>query len=66
MTKDGVLVLIHDERVDRTTNGFGQVKDYSYSELSSLDGQTILTGSAQLYLDLYWPANFRSSMPVVR
>ncbi|EHQ90921.1 glycerophosphodiester phosphodiesterase [Desulfosporosinus youngiae] len=37
MTRDGVLVLIHDERVDRTTNGSGLVKDYSYAELCRLD-----------------------------
>lgn len=37
MTKDGVLVLIHDEMVNRTTNGTGFVKDYAYSELSKLD-----------------------------
>lgn len=37
MTKDGVLVLIHDERVDRTTNGSGLVKDFTYNELLSLD-----------------------------
>lgn len=33
MTKDGVLVLIHDERIDRTTNGSGYVNDYTYEEL---------------------------------
>jgi glycerophosphoryl diester phosphodiesterase len=37
MTKDGVLVLIHDEMVNRTTNGDGLVKDYTYSELTKLD-----------------------------
>jgi len=37
MTKDGVLVLIHDEMVNRTTNGAGFLKDYTYSELSKLD-----------------------------
>ncbi len=37
MTKDGVLVLIHDEMVDRTTNGQGLVKDYTYMELNKLD-----------------------------
>ena len=37
MTRDGVLVLIHDERIDRTTNGYGLVKDYSYAELCRLD-----------------------------
>ncbi|MGH4120459.1 glycerophosphodiester phosphodiesterase [Clostridium sp.] len=37
MTKDGVLVLIHDEMVNRTTNGEGLVKDYTYIELNKLD-----------------------------
>ncbi|WP_407311571.1 glycerophosphodiester phosphodiesterase [Desulfosporosinus sp. SB140] len=37
MTKDGVLVLIHDESVDRTTNGSGLVKDFSFAELRHLD-----------------------------
>lgn len=32
-TKDGVLVLMHDERIDRTTNGKGYIKDYTYKEL---------------------------------
>lgn len=37
MTKDGVLVLIHDEMVNRTTDGAGFVKDFTYSELRRLD-----------------------------
>ncbi|MBU3145686.1 glycerophosphodiester phosphodiesterase [Clostridium sp. CF012] len=37
VTKDGVLVLIHDEMVNRTTNGEGLVADYNYKELSKLD-----------------------------
>lgn len=32
-TKDGVLVLMHDERIDRTTNGKGYIKEYTYQEL---------------------------------
>lgn len=36
-TKDGVLVVIHDEKVDRTTNGSGYVKDMTYEEISALD-----------------------------
>ena len=36
-TKDGVLVIIHDERIDRTTNGTGFVRDYTYEELSKFD-----------------------------
>ncbi|MGH4050776.1 MAG: glycerophosphodiester phosphodiesterase [Clostridium sp.] len=37
MTSDGVLVLIHDEYVNRTTNGVGLVKDFTYDELNNLD-----------------------------
>lgn len=35
-TKDGKLVLCHDETVDRTTNGKGRVKDLTWDELSKL------------------------------
>lgn len=37
MTKDGVLVVIHDETLDRTTNAKGYVKDYMYRELRFVD-----------------------------
>jgi len=37
MTSDGVLVLVHDEKVNRTTNGTGFVKDFTYDELNKLD-----------------------------
>lgn len=33
ISKDGALVLIHDETLDRTTNGHGFVKDYTLDEL---------------------------------
>lgn len=33
MTKDGQLVVIHDEKIDRTTDGIGYVKDLTYHEL---------------------------------
>ncbi|MDF2614522.1 MAG: glycerophosphodiester phosphodiesterase [Clostridia bacterium] len=36
LSKDGVLVLIHDETVDRTTNKKGYVNDYTFEELSSM------------------------------
>lgn len=36
-TKDGVLVVIHDETVDRTTNGKGRVRDLTWEEIKSLD-----------------------------
>ena len=33
LTKDNVLVIIHDETLERTTDGAGWVKDYTYDEL---------------------------------
>lgn len=36
LTKDGQLVVIHDERVDRTTEGIGFVRDYTLTELKRL------------------------------
>lgn len=37
MTKDGQLVIIHDETVDRVSGAKGWVKDYTYEELSQLN-----------------------------
>ncbi|WP_418789784.1 glycerophosphodiester phosphodiesterase [Peribacillus frigoritolerans] len=40
MTKDGRLVAMHDEKVDRTTNGTGLVKDLTLAEIKKLDAGT--------------------------
>ena len=37
LTKDLVPVVIHDERLERTTNGIGFVKDFLYEDLVRLD-----------------------------
>jgi glycerophosphoryl diester phosphodiesterase len=37
MTKEGKLIICHDELVDRTTNGKGFIKDKTYEEIKSLD-----------------------------
>jgi glycerophosphoryl diester phosphodiesterase len=37
LTADGVPVLIHDETVDRTTDGSGAVVDLTFSQLRTLD-----------------------------
>ncbi len=37
LTKDGEPVVIHDERVDRTTDGTGYVKDFTFKQLRNLD-----------------------------
>lgn len=37
VTKDGELILLHDETVDRTTNGRGLVANMTYAEIAQLD-----------------------------
>jgi len=37
LSKDGVVVVHHDAAVDRTTNGSGEVKSFTFSELRALD-----------------------------
>ncbi|MDO4266377.1 MAG: glycerophosphodiester phosphodiesterase [Eubacteriales bacterium] len=37
LSRDGALVVIHDERVDRTSDGIGFVRDMSLSELRKLN-----------------------------
>lgn len=36
-TKDGMLVVMHDDTVDRTTNGTGFVSNLTFKEIRSLD-----------------------------
>ncbi len=37
LTKDGEIVVIHDEKVDRTTSGKGFVKDFLYKDIRKLN-----------------------------
>jgi glycerophosphoryl diester phosphodiesterase len=37
LSKDGIPVVIHDDTLERTTNGFGLVCDYTLQELQKLD-----------------------------
>lgn len=37
LTKDGQIVVMHDERLERTSNGKGWVKDYTLAELRKLE-----------------------------
>lgn len=52
MTKDGKLVVIHDETVNRVSNGKGWVKDYSLDELRKLKIQGKFTGYQSLKIPL--------------
>lgn len=57
LTKDGVPVVIHDERVDRVSDGRGRVKDFCLEELRTLDvgrafpayGKVIIPTLAEVY-----------------
>lgn len=44
LTKDGEVVVIHDETVDRTTDGAGPVKDYTQKDLRRLNAAKGLDG----------------------
>ncbi|OGP71828.1 MAG: hypothetical protein A2Z73_07300 [Deltaproteobacteria bacterium RBG_13_60_28] len=37
LTRDGWLAVIHDETLERTTNGRGRVRDFTLAELQKLD-----------------------------
>lgn len=68
MTKDGVIVLMHDETIDRTTTGTGKVKDLTYEQIKSYrlklsDGtitthtvpslyDALVTGRGKIFFDL--------------
>lgn len=46
ISRDGEIVIIHDETLDRTTNGSGSVADFTLKELKTFDagqGETIPT-----------------------
>jgi len=67
LTRDGRLAVIHDETLDRTTNGRGPVKDFTLAELQKLDagkGESIpsleeafdlIKGRAHLLVELKQP-----------
>ncbi len=44
LTSDGEVVIIHDEKVDRTTDGEGTVVSYTLEELKKLDASYIYSG----------------------
>ncbi len=72
---DGHLIVFHDPRLERTTNGVGRLEDYSFAELRSLDagnGEHIPTltevcqavkGQAGINIELKGP---HTAEPVVR
>lgn len=49
MTRDGVLVFIHDTTVDRTTDGTGALADLTWEEISHLDAAYHFTLDQKTY-----------------
>ncbi len=37
LTRDGVIVILHDEAIDRTSDGSGLVRDMTYAELQKIN-----------------------------
>lgn len=35
LTKDGEVIVLHDEKIDRVSNGRGYARDYTLAELKS-------------------------------
>jgi len=76
LSKDHELVVIHDDTVDRTTNGSGSVQDLTLAELKALDagnGERIPTldevltrfgGKFQINIELKNYSTFFDSLPV--
>jgi glycerophosphoryl diester phosphodiesterase len=44
LSADGVPVVIHDDTVDRTTTGTGEIRDLTAEELAQLDARSTHTG----------------------
>lgn len=67
LTKEGRLAVIHDDTLERTTNGRGLVQDFSLAELQRLDAgrgepvpaleevYNLVKGQAQLVIELKQP-----------
>lgn len=48
MTKDGHLIAMHDETLNRTTNGTGFVKDHTLDEIKQLNAGSFSIKSIQI------------------
>ncbi len=59
LTKDSVVILMHDDTLDRTTNGSGKVADHTWAELKQLrlkdkDGNVTEHGIPRLAEVIEW------------
>ena len=58
LSRDGRLVVIHDEMLDRTTNGHGFVKDFTLAELKKLDAAIFVFRPSAKYMSCLPIQNF--------
>jgi glycerophosphoryl diester phosphodiesterase len=78
LTRDGRLAVLHDETVDRTTDGHGPVAEFTFAELRRLDagsGERIpelaevletVRGRASVLIELKGAGTERAAVDVVR
>ncbi|NLS29287.1 hypothetical protein S2M10_43090 [Sphingomonas sp. S2M10] len=50
-TRDGYLVMVHDETVDRTTDGHGKVRDLTLAQIKALHLRQDMGGAGQVVTD---------------
>jgi glycerophosphoryl diester phosphodiesterase len=43
-SRDGIPIVIHDDTLERTTNGVGIVWNYDYAELEKFDATKLIAG----------------------
>jgi hypothetical protein len=65
-TKDGELVLMHDDTVDRTTNGTGRVADLTLAQIKALRLRAGLGGAQATLTDQTVPTLFDAMQSVRR
>ena len=55
MTRDGELVVCHDETIDRTSNGSGWIKNKTLAELKALDFSSGKKGFSGVTIRSHYP-----------
>ena len=58
LSADGVPVVIHDETVDRTTDGFGRVREFTFQELRRFDAAYDWSGRDEPHHNPYRGSGF--------
>ena len=62
VTKDGEVVVTHDEKIDRVSNGSGFVKDMTLREVLEFVKTTTMAVNIELKTGLYWYPNIEEKI----